>query len=156
MNDRVFRVLLCTLALLIGVPALTGANPVEGECPLTCTPNPSGMAGGVHIGPPGTSFTVIFGATTPGLGRENPCASCPGSPCVQETSVVWNNNGTGWLMQYTYGGIQSTGLKAYARGGYMTAGCDDLSTLSFLISDPVTGGVAFSESRVLNCECPLP
>lgn len=143
-----------SVLLALASMVMLGAAPAAEDCPLTCTPNPSGMPGGVNLGPSGTSFSVLFGGSTSGLGHQNPCSACPGSPCTQETTVVWNNNATGWLMQYTYAGIQSAGLKQYSRGGYMTAGCDDSAGLQFVVFNPTTGAVAFNDTHYLGCECP--
>ncbi len=134
-----------------------GFGPIDEEaCPLVCAAVPTGMAGGINIGPPGTSFSVSFGPKVDGNGMDDPCAACPGKPCKEGVQITFNGNGTGWCLRYTYGPLGSSNpLTEYYRGGYIAAPCDDNESLQLeIVSCSGGGNPWFSGTRHLACNCP--
>jgi len=105
----------CLLAALTVTPSMGAVSSLN--CPLTCSAGQAGFSGGVDIGPPGTNLSVSFGPRVDGLGMQDPCGACPGSPCKLGVTIVWNNNGTGDLLEWDYGGISSGPLTQFNRGG---------------------------------------
>lgn len=149
-------VLSILVAPAICVPCGSSGPLYEDDCPLVCTAVPTGMAGGINIGPPGTSFSVSFGPKVDGKGLGDPCAACPGKPCKEGVVVAFNGNGTGWCLRYTYGPLGSSSpLTDYSRGGYIAAPCDDEESLQLEIVSCSGGGTPwFSGTRNLACNCP--
>jgi hypothetical protein len=157
------RITILSLGLAVltpnATPLMSAGALAPDDCPVTCVPTPGGD-GDVPpgSGPPGTTFSITFGATTPGLGMgtNQLCSPCAGSYCKQAISVNFDGYSTGWCFQYTWTPIGTPApMGKFHRDGYLYTVCDTSVAFTWQVVDCATGGTIYTQGQhTLTCACP--